>query len=190
MSSPKRARFFAESLRLIHSKGYKGTTMRDIAASLDCDVANLYNFVKSKDEILEASLFQMSAIFHEGITRISKSKYLPTGKIQQIIQLYVRMTFERPYEISLLVSGWRHLPDPKRKKFIEEKSSYESKVRQVIEEGMNSGELKAIDPELATALVLSSVRWLFDKYADKMQVMNPVEVERQISEFVLTGLSS
>ena len=189
MATARRAQFFEESLKLIHLKGFKGTTMRDIAGELDCDVANLYNFVKSKQEILEQSLFGINEEFQLGIDRISQSKYSPLGKLTQITQLYVRLTFEKPYEISLLVNGWRHLPSEQKKRFIEERTIYELKVREVIKEGITTGDMKALDLDLATNMVLSSMRWLFDHYVDDQEGFNPVEVERQINEFVLGGMT-
>ena len=189
MSTERRQQFFSESLKLMHHKGYKGTTMRDIAESMGCDVANLYNFVRSKEEILALSLFKINDEFQQGIDQIISSQYSPSGKLRLITQLYVRLTFDKPYEISLLVNGWRFLSDGKKATFLAERNTYEGKVKSVIEEGIAIGELKALDPELSTNLVLSSMRWLFDKYVDRQEDFNPVEVERQINEFVLNGIA-
>ncbi len=188
MATDRRLQFFEESLQLIHHQGYKGTTMRDIATKLKCDVANLYNFVKSKEEILDISLFRINEEFHDGIDAIIESKHTPVGKLRLITQLYVRLTHEKPYEISLLVNGWRHLSHQKKKKFLAERTAYEKKVQRVIQEGMDAGEMKALDPVLATNMVLSAMRWLFDSFADQKSDWNPVEVERQINEFVVSGL--
>ncbi len=188
MTTPRKTQFFAESLRLIHDRGFKGTTMRDIAMKMDCDVANLYNFVKSKQEILDLSLFGINEEFHNGIDAIIQSGYSPIAKLKRITQLYVRLSFEKPYQISLLVSGWRHLSASRKADFLRERAAYESKVRQVIEEGIAIGEMKPIDPILATYMVLSAMRWLFDKSMDNSSALNPIEVERQINEFVISGI--
>ena len=190
MATARKDQFFKESLELIHHQGYKGTTMRDIANKLDCDVANLYNFVKSKEEILVKSLFGINDEFHEGIDLILESAYDPIAKLRQITQLYVRLTYEKPYEISLLVNGWRNLNGQKKEEFIIQKTAYEAKVRGVIEEGINVGALKPLDPTLATNMVLSSMRWLFDSYVNSTETFNPVEVERQINAFVISGISA
>lgn len=188
MATDRRLQFFEESLQLIHHQGYKGTTMRDIATKMKCDVANLYNFVKSKEEILDISLFGINEEFQNGIDAIIESKHTPIGKLKLITQLYVRLTHEKPYEISLLVNGWRHLGEKKKKRFLAERTSYELKVKQVIEEGIDAGELKALDPTLVSNMVLSAMRWLFDSFTDHKSDWNPVEVERQINEFVISGV--
>ena len=188
MATARKDQFFEESLKLIHERGFKGTTMRDIAGQMNCDVANLYNFVNSKKDILEEVLFGINEQFHVGIDRIIESKYTPLDKLKQITRLYVRLTFVKPYEISLLVNGWRHLTEERKQEFLNERTSYENKVRKVIEEGIDMGEMKSLDPELATNLVLSAMRWLFDKCVSDSSNLNPIEVERQINEFIRGGL--
>ena len=59
-TSTKREHFFNEALKLIHEKGFKATTMRDIAQRMNFDASNSYNYVKSKQEILESFLFKTS----------------------------------------------------------------------------------------------------------------------------------
>ena len=55
--NPKRQRFLDEALKLIHEKGFKGMTMRNIAEKLNCDVANVYNYIENKQALLEERLF-------------------------------------------------------------------------------------------------------------------------------------
>ena len=66
----KRERFLETSLKLINEKGFKATTMRDIAQKLNCEVANIYNYVDSKQSLLETYLFGISNEFHAAIDTI------------------------------------------------------------------------------------------------------------------------
>lgn len=190
MATARKEQFFQKSLQLIHHRGFKGTTMRDIAQEMDCDVANLYNFVRSKQDILDQTLFRISDEFHAGIDQIIQSQYSPLEQLQLITRLYVQLTFDKPLEISLLVNGWRHLGEKRKKQFLAERTAYERKVKQIIEHGIKSGEMKALDPILATNMVLSAMRWLFDKCVDDSVAVNKVEVERQINDFILSGIQS
>jgi len=64
----RRKRFFLIALQLINKKGYKAMTMRELATALDCDVSNIYNYIKSKHALLEQLLFEISNKFHHGIS--------------------------------------------------------------------------------------------------------------------------
>ncbi|MDF1867026.1 MAG: TetR family transcriptional regulator [Saprospiraceae bacterium] len=184
----KRKRFLEVSLKLIHEKGFKGTTMRDIATQLNCDVANVYNYVDSKQALLEEKLFEISGAFHESINNILISSYSPVDKLKAIVSFHIQLTSRRPFEVALLVNEWRNLKEPILSKFLEEKGGYEDKVRSIIKEGINSGVLRDMDLEIATFAMLSSIRWLHDKYTDPAKTVNPIELEKQISDFILEGM--
>jgi|GEM_PF-4630660 len=171
MATARRAQFLEKSLRLIHHRGFKGTTM-------------------TKQEILDETLFDINDEFQKGIDAIISSGYGPLDKLKQITQLYVRLTFEKPYQISLLVNGWRHLTEVRKREFLNERRSYEGKVRQVVVNGIEVGEIRAFDPDICTSMVLSSMRWLFEACVEGQSAMNPIEIERQINDFVNGGLAS
>ena len=189
-SSSRRDQVVDGSLRLIHTKGFKGTTMRDIASVMDCDVANLYNFIRSKHDILEHALFGISAEFHKGIDLITTSGYDPSRQIGMVIGLYVRLSYDRPYQIALLTNEWRHLTSESKRRFLAERAGFEQKLRSIIELGVEKGDFATENVTLATELVLSSVRWLFDHcITDVNDTHNPLSIERQITTFVLNGLA-
>ncbi len=190
MINPKRKKFYEKSLSLFYEKGFKGTTMRDIANALSCDVANIYNYTDSKQSILERFLFSISKEFHTELDRIISSQYNPAEKLEKVISFYVRLTFSKPLEISLLVNEWRHLTDDKLEQFIRERNEFEKKVSQIITAGIESGIFIHIDINLATHLFLSSLRLLFDRYTFLDKSVNPLEVERQIGKYILRGILS
>ena len=184
----KRNQLIHESLKLINSKGYKGTTMRDIASVMNCDVANLYNFIKNKNEILESTLFSINEKFHSEVDEIIRSNYDPIDQIKLVIQLYVRLSFEDPYKMSLLTDGYKHLESKQLARFQSEKKKFEEKIESIIKRGIRQNHFKKMNSSLGLKLVLSSVRWLFENALKVSDSIGKVEIERQISDFVLDGL--
>ncbi len=184
----RKVKFFEESLILIHEKGYKATTMRDIADRMGFKVANVYNYIKKKEILLETYLFNISGEFHKGIAQISSSSYSPKEKLKAVVSLHVRLTAQKPYEIALLLNEWRHLKEPKLGEFIAERNEYEESVKAIVKEGMQQGELREMDIDIATHAVLSCVRWLYDKYTKHSKNVNPVELEKQLTDFILRGI--
>ena len=79
--------------------------MRLLAEKLHCDVANLYNYMDSKQKSLDYYLFELSADFHKGIDLIRYSKLGSMEKLRHIIHLYVQMSSEKPFQMALLVWG-------------------------------------------------------------------------------------
>ncbi len=185
-----RDRFYRDALHLIHRHGFKGTSMRMIADRMNCDVSNLYNYIESKHQFLAEILFSLSREFHNRLEQILESGYDPANQLQLIIRMYVEMSFQKPLEMSLLVNEWRHLREPEQQQFMAERSEFEAKMKKLLKKGIHSGQFKKIDAEVATHLVLSSCRWLFDHFSKKNGAPNPLELERQIYGFVINGLEN
>lgn len=184
----KKERLLKEAFKLFHEKGFKGTTIKDIAEQMGFEVANVYNYIDSKQTLLEDSLFRISQAFHEGIDFILASSYTPLEKLKEIIRLHVRMSMDYPYEMALHTDEWRHLKEEKRERFVEERKAYEKKVRSMIEDGMKANEIRSMDAEIATHAVLSAVRWLYAWSTDHAVHFNPIELEKQLTEFIIQGL--
>ena len=187
MVTEKHALFRQKALRLILEKGYKGATMRDLADALDCDVANIYNYIPSKKSFLTQELFHMSSLFHEGLDQIIAAKLKIEDQIRQLVRLYVGLTIDFPLQVALLSNEWRHLEQPELSDFIDERNQYENKVKKILERGIRSGELAKVDPDVATHLVLASLRWLFI-YTVEQPVKNKITLENEIMSFILKGL--
>lgn len=188
--STKKERFFAEVLKLIHEKGFKATTMRDIASKLNFEVANVYNYIDSKNELLETYLFDMQDEFHHSLDDILDSTYNPKEKMRLVISSYIQITSKRPYEQALLVNEWRNLKEPKLQEFIERRIDYENKIKIIFQEGVENGQFEDIDLEIATATILASLRWLYKKYIDATTKINPLEIEKQLTYLIFNGISN
>jgi len=186
--SPRKKQFLDESLKMIHEKGYKATTMRDLAERMGFEVSNIYNFIDSKEALLESYLFMISEDFHDGIDHILESSYSPTEKLKALVSLNIRLTSTKPYQVGLLVNEWRNLKEPKLTRFTDRRNEYEEKVRMIIREGIESGEFRPFDMDIITHAVLSSVKWIYYWYTDHSEETNPVELEKQLTEFVLGGV--
>lgn len=186
--SPRKKHFLDESLKMIHEKGYKATTMRDLADRMGFEVSNIYNFIDSKEALLETYLFQISEDFHSGIDHILESSYSPAEKLKALISLNINLTSTKPYQVGLLVNEWRNLQEPKLTKFVNRRSEYEGKVREIIQYGMDDGSFRPFDIDIITHSILSSVRWIYYWYTDHSEEVNPIELEKQLTEFVFGGI--
>lgn len=187
--STKKERFFEETLKLIHAKGFKATTMRDIAQKLNFEVANVYNYIDSKQALLELYLFDISKEFHTAIDLILDSTYAPDEKLRLVMSSYIQITANRPYEQALLINEWRNLKEPKLQEFIDSRKDYENKLKTVILSGMEQGQFRTMNLDLATQTIMATMRWLYTSYIDSEIEINTVEIEKQLTDFVFSGVS-
>ena len=189
----KRKRFFQIALKLIQQKGFKAMTMRKLAEAMNCDVSNIYNYVKSKDEILEQLLFEISTKFHDGMTNIESSNDTPSKKLKAVIALHIRLTIAHPNQVALLVNEWRNLRSTKGhtklQDFIEFRTNYEQKLKAIVANGIQAGQFSGDNIEFTTNCILSSIRWLYSWYTPEKPAVNPVELEQLMTGFILNGVA-
>jgi len=183
-----REQFIETSLQLFQSRGFKATTMRDIAKALDIEAATLYNYIQSKQSLLDELIFEIANQFHRGLSNIYESSYDPVDQLKAIIDLNVRLTAEHPYQVALLVGEWKHLKTERQAEFLAHRAGYERMVQGIIKKGMEVGQLRKMNLEIATYSFLSAIRWLFSWYIIQTERPNPVELEKQLSDFILKGM--
>ena len=164
-------------------------TIRELAEALSCDPANIYNYVKSKSELLENLLFEISADFHAGIDRILSADLPPAQQVEELIRLHVDLSVQKPLRVGLLVNEWRNLPEKKLSVFIKERNQYEQKVSQIFQEGVEKGDFRSLDIEITTLSVLGSLRWQHDYYLKhRKKAANPLKVMQELRQLILPGL--
>jgi len=174
---------------LFREKGYKATSMKDIAKEVNMEAASLYNHVKSKHDILSELLLYIANRFQQGMKNIIESSYSPFEKIKALIALHIRLTTENTHAIALLTQDWKHLKEPYLTEFQTIRNQYGVHFLEIIKTGMEQGEIKKAIPEITYNSILSSVRWLYDWYTDDKGI-SPVELEIQITDLLMNGFKA
>ena len=184
----KREIFMAKTLKLIYIKGFKGTTMRDIAKNSNFEVPNVYNYITSKEVFLEGYLFKMIDEFTVYMKQILESSLSPAEKLKYVASKHVQFTSKEPYQVALFVYDWRNLREPKLSEFKQKRVDYLKSIGAIIEEGIRIGEFREMNVEIATYLFFSSLRWLFNILIKDEKKHNPVELEKQLTDFIFCGM--
>jgi AcrR family transcriptional regulator len=153
-----------ETARTLFKKsGFKKTTMGDIAGSLGKAKSSLYYYYQSKEEIFEAVLY---AEMNEWLEQIHEAIRGARSSKQKLI-IYCRCRLNKLNELYNLSDVLKTeiaelhciMPDLKSKF----DTSHVELVKEILEEGVNNGEFKKIDPdniELVAYLMVSSFRGL------------------------------
>lgn len=184
----KRERFFAKTLVLVHKKGFKATTMRDIAQNLNFEVANVYNYIDSKQSFLENTLFGIQKEFLSSMDTAFVLEGTPKIKLEHIVTSYIKITAKRPYEQALLVNEWRNLLEPQLQEFIKRREDYEKKMEMILLKGVASGEFKEMDCRLGTQIILATLRWSYKQFLNQNKTKNYLVLQKQLMDFILYGI--
>ena len=183
----RREHILHESAMLFNERGFGGATMRDIAVRVGIEAGSMYNHIKSKDELLEAICFRVADSYLTELDEIEESTRTILEKVEDVIKLHVRVMVEDGPAVSVSNNEWKSLRGEKLQTFKQMRKTYETRVKNLLIEGMEDGSFNQVDPTVALFTLLSSVRWIESWYKPTREI-SPEAIARDIIEIVIGGL--
>ena len=188
-ASDRVLQILAEAGRLFASKGFEGTSMRDIALACGISKSLLYHHFSNKDEIyarvavgstLELYLFVRDRI--------------PDGPPSQKIRAFMVATAEyfRRYRWAWIASTTAFWNDPDRtrhKERLTRRDRFENFLRGLIQEAIDAGEIRKVDVPMTGRLILSSLNWMHRWYNPNKSA-TPEQIADIFFDMIFNGLRS
>lgn len=193
-------RIVEEALTLFSTKGFKGTSVKNIADSVGIKDSSLYKHYKSKQEIFDTIVTKMQ----ERIDDLAKNMGLPEGEdFVRAVEVYGRLSEEELVELSKNVflfylqddfvsRFWRmanieqyqnvEIYNIFRHIFMEESINYQTAL---FTEMVHQGIFVEADPAIMAINFYSPIFFLLSKFTGREEgVEQALEVlERQVKEF-------
>ena len=170
-------------------KGYHSTSMREIAKSVGCKPANLYNYFPSKEQLLFEVLYEETKQLISLIAHLEDDeKTHPVEQLRILIknQISLLMGSRRPSKLLFDMEFEKLLP-AKRKIIIGLRDRYDVILRKIIRRMINAGVIPPVDEKMAgfciVSMVVRSRLWFSPK--GKLTVD---EVAEYLFRFALFGL--
>ena len=133
--SARRSELTREAAKLFAQKGYHGTSIGDIAEALGVQKGSLYSHIASKEDLLWETLQEGAAAFHAALDGIPDD-LPPVDKIRAALRGHLRVVAER--------------------------RRYEERIRELLREGRDLGDLRSdLDDAAAALLFLSAANWAY-----------------------------
>ncbi|GGI55753.1 TetR/AcrR family transcriptional regulator [Winogradskyella haliclonae] len=173
--------------RLFKNKGYSAVTMRDLATEMGIKAASLYNHISSKQAILQDIVLAIAEDFTAGMHKIIEDDSNSIKKLEQIIDLHVKIAIENTDGLAALNSDWMHLEE-KRAHYLELRQQYEDHFRDILNQGMKEGELQRVDVEVTLFSILSTLRSLY-LWIPKKEDINKEALATSLSQILLNGIN-
>ena len=153
--STRRAQLTREAARLFAEKGYHGTSIGDLAKAMGVQKGSLYAHIASKQDLLYETMCDGAAAFHGALDAIPDD-LPPVEKIRLALRGHLRVVAEQLDVATVFVQEWRYLDGPRRDEVVAERRRYEERIRELLREGRDLGELRSDLDEGAAALILLS----------------------------------
>ena len=173
---------------MFRERGYAAASMRELAKEVGVEPASIYSHFKSKDDILKYICFRIASEFFEAQEPILNSVSNPVEKLKRMINEHIRIIIQNLDAATVFFIEWSYLKEPDLKEFISMREKYERGFREVIQEGITSGDFRMIDVNFTVRLLFSIMNGVHEWYKKSGKVA-PDEVGEKMSAFILNGLA-
>jgi AcrR family transcriptional regulator len=173
---------------LFRKKGFAASSMRELADNIGVEASSLYNHIGSKSEILQSICFKVANDFNMHLNEVEKTAGNTVSKLENLIRFHIYMMQDTYDEVYVANHEWKQLEEPYLSNFLNQRKIYESRLVEIINEGIKTGELKDINPHVAVLILLSAVRGLEFWRRHKKNV-SIKELESDMVNHLLNGLT-
>jgi AcrR family transcriptional regulator len=172
---------------LFSDRGYRATSMRDIARELDLQGGSLYAHIPSKEAVLASIVERAAERFHQAIQPIAQGPGSAAGRLRRMIGAHVRVVASSPQRAHVFLFEWVSLGEERREAVSRSRDAYEEQFTTVIAEGIASGELAHDDARMAAVFLLSAMNALAHWYRPDGP-LGPEAIAEQYADLFLHGL--
>lgn len=174
--------------RLFASRGFHGTSMRDLGEELGLLGSSLYSHVESKEQLLVEVVQQGADLFQAHADRVAGSVATPEEKVADLIRGHIEIITRNQDQSATFLNEARFLPDDARSAIVAMRDRYEATFRDVIARGIDAGAFREQNPALATIMVLSVLNAVIRWYRPG-GTQTGGEIAEAMVAFVMEGLT-
>jgi TetR/AcrR family transcriptional regulator, cholesterol catabolism regulator len=174
--------------RLFATRGYEGTSLRDIAEEAQITKAALYYHFPNKEalyqQILVENLETLISRARDAIEHAGSA----TDKVRRLMLASADVYAEAPHAwLAGSNAFWSGMAPANRAAMVKRRDRYERLLRACIADGVATGEFRRVDPAIAGRLLLSALNQL-TRWHSPGGKLTAREVIEQYLEIILQGL--
>jgi AcrR family transcriptional regulator len=155
----KRDAVLRTAVQLFLDQGYHRATLNEVADRLNITKPALYNYFRSKEEILFECWALGQEQVDEIISVINRSGDSGLGKLRALVRAYAA-TMATDFGASMVRFNPRDLTPANETKVRAAKRGIDRTFRRYITEGIADGSIKPCDPKMTAFAIAGSLNWI------------------------------
>lgn len=188
--SDLRQQILSTAKNLFIQQGYHGLSMRQIAEALGVSKAALYYYFHDKEELFLAILDTYLDEMEAELQRVRQEQTSARQRIRAVVEIILRQPADQRAVIRLSSQEMAQLSPPARQAFSRVyHQKFIDRIYAILEEGVQGGELRPVDPSLAAWALLGMLYPYF--YPAHTSDLQPADdVAEQLAMIFLDGLAT
>lgn len=155
-----RERILAAAAHLFRRRGFAGTGMREIAAETGLAKSSLYNHFPSKQAMLFAIVQKTVERTTPSLRAIAKADLPAAERLRLAMAAHVVELIRDLDNVACFVEEGRFLEPRYLDAHLASRDEYERGFRNILRDGVDSGEFRPVSVELASLALLGMCNWV------------------------------
>ncbi len=162
---PRRKLLMSEILEraveLFAERGYEGTTLQDVADAVGLSRPNLYNYVRSKEELLVAMVEATSQEAAATLRAVRERADLdPSEKLRTLVRTLVLQRAGQPAQFRTLDRSEQSLPAEIAERHLEARRAVLHEMTGVLDDGVTAGLFRPLDSRITALSIIGMCNWV------------------------------
>ena len=153
----RREEIISVAMQLIEKNGFQKTSMREIAILANMGKSSLYDFFKTKDEIVVYAVEKEIEETIKKVHRISADESSPEQCLRKIMLNNLGVPKQYRTVLMWLNTESDFLEEDYRKRLKTARYAYQDIIKSVIKNGVKSGVFRKTNADLMTHLLINSI---------------------------------
>ncbi|UUV14541.1 TetR/AcrR family transcriptional regulator [Clostridioides difficile] len=153
----RREKIVAVALSLMAENGFQKTSMREIAVLANMGKSSLYDFFKTKDEIVVYAVEKEIEKTIQQVHRIIDGEPSPQQCLRKIMLNHLRFPKQYRTVLMWLNTESDYLEEEYQKRLKDARYAYQDIIKSVIDNGVTTGIFRKTDTALVTRLLINSM---------------------------------
>ncbi|HWH24810.1 MAG TPA: hypothetical protein VNW68_07970, partial [Candidatus Limnocylindria bacterium] len=125
--------------------------------------------------------------FQTEVAPLAASAAPPQMRLREMIHAHVAVVTSAQRDAAVFLHEWRFLSDERRAQMADRRDAYEALFRQVIGDGVRTGDFAATDPKMAAIMILSALNGIASWYRPDGE-LSADQIGHQFADFCLRAL--
>jgi AcrR family transcriptional regulator len=175
--------------QLFKEKGYRATTLEDIAAAVGMLKGSLYYYIRSKEELLYLVVRDPIRQAYNRLEEIVNSEAPVRLKIAQAITNHMTLFHQHYPHIAVYLHDFHNLMQKLQKNAIETPKHYQRLWAALLQQGVATGELRPdLDTKVTGYAILGMCNWVYRWY-NPQGTLSAEDIADIFTKLVLEGLA-
>lgn len=160
----KRDRILEEVLDLFYERGFHGTTLDALAERLQVTKPFIYQFFRSKEDLLVALYERGARRILALINDIQRGDLQPLEQLRSFVVDFARQNIESQAISAVFLQEEKNLPKQSLRMIRKMQREFDDRLSDLIQRGVDCGEFTVKEPRLAALAIAGMVRWIHRWY--------------------------